>query len=87
MVDHTQACITESNIGMQRLVLMTMLAIGLALAAASRHFDASGLTPSLSAFALGVLMLVIGASGCSKQLQQAIETRRTAACTPPSSAG
>jgi hypothetical protein len=63
MVDHTQAWITESNAGMQRLVLMAMLAIGLALAAASRHFDASGLSPSLSAFALGVLMLVIGAGG------------------------
>lgn len=51
----------ESDSATQTIIAVLALAIGLFLALGFRQFDASGLTPSLFGFLLGLLLAAIGA--------------------------
>ena len=63
MSEHQEPWITKSNAGLERAVLLLMIAVGLLLAIGFRHFDATGITPSLSGFLLGLLLVLIGVGG------------------------
>lgn len=63
MAEELAPWITESSVGRERGAAFLMIAVGLALTIGFRHFDASGLSNSLSGFLLGLLLLLIGAGG------------------------
>lgn len=70
----------ESQSDKQTALSLACIAVGLILSYGFRHFDASGMTNSLSGFLLGILLLAIGIAGFLVSGKQTIVVDRKARC-------